>query len=313
MAQLQSWERSVALVKQVDWDTADDPDVTIPISSGANHSARIEELFDDDVRGQNAVVFDAAQGVGHGEVSIEGTYYPVEIGHILMAIFGADTISGAGDPYTHTFKGAASPPAYTLEFAHKDGTNLGARYAGAHCGSLSFSFDAAQGLLTYASQWMSRIPTVVTPQTPTPTASGVLAGWKFALTSTNLTGRLISGEINITRELEVRPIGGSQDPGAINIAALDATVTLRLIAEDLGDLSRYLTGLRQSVVLAATQGTPARGISFTLTDCDLNVEPVEYDFGNIGQVLTIQGRGIYNSTDAGPIQVALQNSRSTAY
>lgn len=311
MAQLQSWHRTVALAKETVWGTGVTPTDTIPVSDSTGQT-NIEEIFDDGYRGQAGLVYDAKQGVGHGEVSFDGPVFPVEIGHLLMAIFGQDTIAGTG-PYTHTFKVVALPPSYTIERLHGIAAAQAQRYTGARCGSLGFSWDSASGFLGFSSQWMSKMGSVVTGANPTATATGFFPGRLGVINSTNLTGRLVSGEFNLTRELEVRSVGGQQEPAHINVDRLDATLNLMLLAEDLSDYTRYLAGVRQSVDLVLDDTVANNSITFTITDCDLNAEPVEYDMGNIGQLVRIQGRGIFNATDVGPAQVVLENSRSTAY
>lgn len=311
MPQLQSWFRTIALAKESTWGTGVNPSITIPTSE-SNGVAQIEQIYDDGYRGLGGLVYDAKQGVGHGEVSFDGPVYPAEIGHLLMSIFGSDTVTGTG-PYIHTFKYANLPPSYTIERMHTSAANGGMRFTGSRCGSLSFSWDSASGFLSFSSQWMSKIPSKVTAQNPAPTAQGFFPGRLAVITSTNLTGRLVSGEVNLTRELEVRSVGGQQDPYGINVDRLDARLSIVLIVEDLTDFDRYLTGLRQSVVITLDDAAASRSIVFTFTDCDLNTEPLEYDMGNIGQLVRIQGRGIHNTTDAGPVQVALENGQASAY
>ena len=109
--------------REVTYGTAVPPQVTIPLSGDPAFNVIHEAIIDSGRRDSVAAMdFDAYQGVGRSDVSLEGMFYPEELGFILDAIMGAAASaepSTATTPktYNHVFKLAAAGPSYTWEFA----------------------------------------------------------------------------------------------------------------------------------------------------------------------------------------------------
>lgn len=313
MVQARTFEQQIGIAKETTPFTGVNPTVGMPITGGTLQ-AMIEEIYDEGRRGVASADFAAIQGAGHGEFSLEGFVYPESIGWLLKGMLGGEAVTGAGDPYEHEFSAAATPPTFTIEDTIIGGSNGGLRLTGSTLGSLGFSFDAGAGVLAYTSQWMGGIPSKVTPQALTfPTTAG-LAGWRAAVTSTNIASRIASGEINISRELQVVHTGtATQGPRNIAQGPIRVEGSFLLSLEDLTDFDRYLTDLTQSFVVVFDKATDNRRVEFTMTECNFNAEPWEPDRGGVAVFQRLSFRAIHNSTDGGPLTAIVENSRATAY
>lgn len=316
MVQARTFEQLVSVSKETVYGTGVAPTVTWPVTS-AGGSLQMTETFDQGRRAVGSRDFDAVPDGQHGEFQVEGFAYPVFMGYLLLAMMGSETLTGAADPYTHTFKMATTPPSLTLEenvFA--SGSNNGIRYTGYRPSTLNFSFDAEKGALTYSCQGLSLAPSKVTTALTAPTSElRPWSGWTAAITSTNLTSRVASGEINIGRELQVvHTATATQTPRWVNCGPLYAEGQLLVSVEDLSDFDAVLADTRQSLEISFTQtGSPARTITFTMSNVVLNAAPLDWDRGGVSTFVRYHWRALHNTTDAGPLSVALINNRATTY
>lgn len=315
MTMARSFQYKVALKKETAWGTPVVPDVTFPIMDGSG-TPQLPATYDNGKRGVATQDFDALLDAGYGEMQYSGWYYPDACSHALMGIFGTDTISGAADPYTHTFSLNVDTPSYTVEETYLAGTGGGVQYAGARFGSMGFKWDSNSGALEYSTTLQGKIPTVVTPATPSIGIEGAFEGWRGTVTATGLTTPCVTtqGEINLTRELQVIHTGcDSKDPSFVNVGAMTVEGTLQVAFNDMALFNLFLAGTRQSLVITFTKGTPAREIKFTMTDAFFGAQPPEWDRGGISVLMRLGFRGIYNATDAGSIKVAVKNAKALAY
>ena len=92
------------------------PQVTIPLSGDPAFNVIYESIVDSGRRDSIAAMdFDAYQGVGRSDISLEGMFYPEELGFILHAIMGrvdSSTVVVLG-PTTNAFTGANKAAAET--------------------------------------------------------------------------------------------------------------------------------------------------------------------------------------------------------
>ncbi len=315
MTQARSFQYQVALKKETVWGTGVAPDVTFPITDGSG-VPQIGATYDDGKRGVPTADFDALLDAGQGEMSYEGWLYPIAIGHPLMGIFGEDTVTGAADPYTHTFKQKIDVPSYTIEETYLSGANGGVRYTGARFAGLTLSWNAESGPLTYSTNLMSKLPTVVTPAAPAIGIETAFEGWRATITSTDLTSPCVvtQGEINLTRDLQVVHTGcDDQDPSFINAGPMRVEGSLQVAFTSMNLYNLFRNGVRQSFLLEFTKGSPVRELALTCTDAFFGAAPPEWDRGGISTFMRLSFRGIYNATDVGSCVVALKNSQATAY
>lgn len=311
-----TFEQIAAIKKETIYGTGVAPDTTWPVTS-ADTKLQMTETFDEGRRGVAAKAFDAVPDGMHGEFSCEGFAYPIFMGNLLLGLFGAEEISGAADPYSHTFTMASNPPSFTLEDTLIGGALGGLRLPGFRPGNMNFSFDAASGALTYSTSGLGLAPVKVTPALSAPTAElRPWSGWQCTVTSAGISSRVSSGEINITRELQVvHTATAVQTPRFINVGPIDIAGTLTVTLEDLSDFDAVLADTRQSLVVKFEQsdGGVERSIEFTMSNIVLNAQPIEFDRSGVSVFVKYGWRALYNDTDGGPGTVVLINSRATTY
>lgn len=303
----------MALAKETTWGTGVNPTVGLAITDGGI-VPQLPATYDNGRRGVASRDFAAVLDSGQGEATINGWVYPLSIGHFLMAMFGADTITGAADPYSHEFAIANTVPSYTIEEDVVSGTNGGIRSVGSRISSLGFSYESASGVLQYTSTWMGKIPALVTATNPAITSELPFESYLGTLTSTDFDCKAVSADITFTRDLHVEHTGcGTRDPYAITAGQVGIEGTVTLAVENMDEFTKFLASTTQSFTLSFTKGTPARSITFLLTTAFFGNSPLEYDRGQAGLRARLGFRGIHNATDAGPGIVTIQNSQAAAY
>lgn len=311
--QAHTWEQLVGVAKETVFNTAvTPPTVSFPVTD-FNISPQTAAIFDEARRSIASTTFDAVEGPGHSEFNFEGPVYPDLIGDFLNWIFGALDSVGASDPFVHTFS-LGDPPSYTIaETVDQDDATGEIQVAGARLSQLSFSYTTGEGMLSFTAQGMGGRPTraaIVIPAAAP--ADSPFPGWRGAVTSAGITGRVIGAEINIARDLEIVHTGeDDQDVKYVNRGPLGITGSLEVEMEDLSDFANALVSLRQSLVITFDDSANDRSIIFTMTDCHLNAQPLEMDRGNIGVRSRISFRAIHNATDAGEGTVAIENGVTT--
>lgn len=306
--QARSYEQQIGFVKEAVYGTGVNPTAGHPVTEFTG-SPQISLTMDQGRRGVGSRDFDAIPDAGHGEFTMDGFAYPVSIGDLLMGIMGTLNTVGTMDPWVHTFTRGDTPQSYTVEETLMAGATNGLRYVGARIGQLAFSYEAASGVLGYSSTWMSRIPATITPQTIVTTPSDApWPGWRGTVASTDLATKVTAMDLTITRELEVVHVGDDdQQSKYINPGPVGVEGTVTVVAEDMSAFDAYLANARQPLVLTFDDVTNERSIIFTMTDCDLGQSPIETDRGAVSVTHRLGFVGIHNTTDGGPISIALEN------
>ena len=312
--QVQAWRQAMALKKEVSWGTGVAPDVGLAITEGGI-VPQLPATYDNGKRGVASADFAAVLDAGHGEISANGWVYPINIGHFLQGMFGGSVKTGAVDPYTHTFSFANSVPSYTFEEDIVGGTMGGIRCAGSRCGTLAFNYEAASGALMYSSTWMGKIPTIVTMVPPAILVELPWEGWRGTVTSAGIDCRVVSSDINFTRELHVEHTGcDSKEPYCIVSGQVTVEGSMVVAVETMDDLTMFLAGTIQPWALKFTQpGPPIRSIEFIVTSAFMGASPLEYDRGQAGLRASLSFRGLHNATDVGSAKVVLVNGQTTVY
>jgi hypothetical protein len=308
VSQYRRLQTGVALVKETTWGTGVNPVYVLP-STELSESPQYNVIIDQGMRaGLGARDFKSVQGGGWGEFGIEGFVYPEATSHVLLGIMGAVGVTGGG-PYEHTMTMGNNPPSFTVENMLDSAANSGLRYTGARVGNISLSFAAADGVLEYSSQWMSKIPTKVTAINPAlANDNDPFAGWRGTVTSTGLTAIIVSGEMSIERELEVvHTAQNAQDPRIVNVGALGVSGRLVITAEDMTIFDAWKAHTTQSFAITFTYGASAI-ITITLTSANLGDGPLEIDRSGVGVTFAVPFRGLYNATDAGPLKIVVTNA-----
>lgn len=288
--------------KETTWGTAATPTYFIPFED-VKPNDNITTVDDQGVRGVMATTFNTLQSIAQGEMEVSGDVFPDSIGLYLLAMLGSDNVTGTTTK-THAFKlGTTQPPSLTMAFY--DGTSM-RNYAGQIISDLEFTW-AKNAALKYDVKGVGKKSATATAATPSITTTVPLMGWNFGLTiggtaDLNLSGFKLSFKRKVT---PVQTANNSQDMQACYAGGLEVTGSMTFEKADDTELSAFLNGTKQAIVLTGTQATTSYGITFTITNGIFTKAPVSLkDLVEID----VDFNGIYNTTDGGPAAVTLINA-----
>ncbi|MFG2412271.1 phage tail tube protein [Streptomyces goshikiensis] len=216
---------------------------------------------------------------------------------------------------THTFKQSTSvaKPTYSLTDSNVNETW---GYPGCMLSEVGFKIDP-KGMATLDAKVTGWIPTIQTGlASPTFTALQPLLGWQWAMTNAGASStRGLSYDLTLKRSTDaLHASNGSQQPREVFSGVLDADIKYKAIYESTADYNLYLQALQtQPTTAVLTQPITAGGASLTLTTTTPGWSKGGYDTGGVYVTADFEINGIYNSTDAGAIQVVLKNWVTAAY
>lgn len=300
--------------KETTWGDGAAPTCLIPVNP-PSITVNYEQILDNSLRGIAAADFESYQGVGHIEGSLEGPFYPNEIGHMLLGIMGTGTYA-TGTVSTHTFSLSPTTPSYAIQDENGIQTY---RYSGVKFGSFGLRFNSAEGMLTYTSSFMGKERTQpATGAIPADATSAPFLGWQSTCTVGSVTGfgKVTEGEINLTREVVLHYAdSGSQAPAMMYVGPLEVTARATLYFDSQSDYDRYLEKTKEKFEMTWTYGTGTdeRELTFTASKMDFGDGAAEIDRSGSSLTLAYTMRALYNTTDGGPCKWTLKNNRTGAY
>lgn len=271
----------------------------------------VDEIIDDSTRGDASYDYAVYAGMGRSNIEVEAPAYPVEIGYFLYGIMGSTSYATG----THTFTVGNSVPSFSIE----DDDPVQARvYTGCQVSAFSLRFNRAEGLVTFNSKLMGKLPTTTTSTSLSDSTGKPWIGWTGTFTVDGVAAaKLISGELNWERSQEPSPhANNSQDMARLDTGRIRYTASL-VFDGNADELLTYLTN---------TNGTPTpKAVVISFTNADSNVitvtstqatflaEGMKRDMGANAKRLSVGMRGVRNTTDGGPVKITISNSKSTAY
>jgi hypothetical protein len=309
----------VQIGKETTWGTAVAATAIIPVNADPTFSSEFAAVRDQGRRGLASMDYQLLQGGGSAAITLDGNATPIGVGHLLYAVFGSvSTGAAVSSVYPHTFSVGSTTPAYTIEDANPTQTR---KYAGAKASEVAFAFTAADGMLTARSTWRSKTgatgsaTTGLTAETAKPWL-GIDASISLASVS---NARVTSFDLTIAREQNAIHAAGSRDPIRIDEGPLECTGSIAFDAgaSPVDDLAKYIGSsgafTEEAMVIACSYGatTTLRAITFTLTNANYGEGPATRDLGTGLYQVTLNFRGIYNTTDSGPLKVLLNNTQSS--
>lgn len=308
----------VQIGRETTWGTGVAATDVIPVTADPGFATEYAAVRDQGRRGLASMDYALLQGGGMTTVTLEGNATPIGIGHGLYAILGAvSTGSAVSGVYPHTFSVAATVPSYTIEDANPVQAR---RVIGAKCSDLALAFTANDGMLTAKTTWIGK------PVATTTATSGLTAEtanpWLGIDATVSLAGvsnaRVTSFDLTIARSQDAIHAAGSRDPIRIDEGpvechgsiAFDAGTTL------VDDVAKYVTAgsyTTEAMVVTCSYGATStlRSVAFTLTNANYGEGPATRDLGNGLYQITLNFRGIYNTTDGGPVKVVLNNTKTS--
>ncbi|KIF00855.1 hypothetical protein PL81_38735 [Streptomyces sp. RSD-27] len=216
---------------------------------------------------------------------------------------------------THTFKQSTSvaKPTYSLV---DNNTFESWGYPGCMLSEVGLKIDP-KGVATLDAKltgWIGSVQTGLAA--PTFTNVQPMLGWQWAMTNAGASStRGLSYDLTLKRATDaIHASNGSQQPREVFSGVLDADIKYKAIYESDTDYNLYLQALQSQPTSAVlTQPITAGGTSLTLTTTTPGWSKGGYDKGGVYVTADFEINGIYNSTDAGAIQVVLKNWVSAAY
>jgi len=309
-----SYMSKIGFVKEATFGVGGSPTVMLPVAP-FSFTIPYEQILDDSLRGLVAKDYAAYQGVGRIEGSLEGNFYPEELGHFLLGILGSVTTSGTAAPYEHTFKFAATPPSFAFT---DDNPVQNYRYFGMMFSEFALRFNSAEGLLTWTAsligQGRGKVPTDTVPSEAT---KAPFRGWMTTVyigSTASPYGKVLEGEITIAREVTLHYTGeGIQYPGTAFAGPIEVRGRLTLFWDSDKDYDRYINKTQElvKIVWKYGSGTGLKELTFTAEKVDFGEGPVELDRSGPTITLAYDMRALYNTTDAGSCRFILKNAQSS--
>jgi hypothetical protein len=166
---------------------------------------------------------------------------PKTIGALLYAATGADTITGAGDPFTHTFKTGLDLPYWTLFTTH--GVEK-YQFTDAKLDTLELSWDRSGALMAKTS-WLAcalAFPASYTAGTDERPGGGLIKGAGGTFTVDGAAAIVKAGTIKIDNSLEAVMGAASVQPADVFPGEHILTVDLTIVPADMTEFRTVITG-----------------------------------------------------------------------
>lgn len=271
----------------------------------------IKYIPDKGFRGVAAETFGQYQGPTSAEFSYDLDWYPTNTATILTNILGPDTKTGSVAPVTHTFNLAASqPPGFS--FTDYDGINQ-RQMNGSMLSEVDFKFTPETGLTASIKGQSLSLASSAGALTPTYVAEPPLLGWEAALTIGGAADVLmVSFDLSLKRKLSLQYTAQStQAPYCVWAGPLTATGKLTFDVNSDAEMAYYLNNTQPATVITLTAPTTSYSIAFQMTKCAFTKG--SWNTGKDWLQADFDIEGVYNATDAGPIEIIVKNALTTAY
>lgn len=263
----------------------------------------IRKVEDQARRGVLSKTFRVYNTVQSAKIEFDMDAYPELLGYFFKGILGQGTVTGTG-PYTHTFKVVNSlPPSYTI-FDYNTITYR--QYAGAVLHDLSLKFDT-ENMLKVSAKFESFASVTTTSQANSDTTTDAFRGFQATLQlggspNTNLVG----GEISIKRDVKlIYGANNTQNPTKFSAGRIEVTGKLTFDIDDESEWLLYRNGTQPSLQLLFTRDANTT-LQFTCSKIDITKAHIDrsQEFLRVD----MDFKALYNTTDAGMIQIQLKNS-----
>lgn len=312
---IQSFRSYAAIVPETSWGTLAAPstaDHFLEGYSAIKNSTEYDEIRDEGYRSLGSKTFAYYHGFAMSKLGFDILPYPKNLGHFLMGVMGADSVSGV-DPYTHamTVLNTGLPKSYTVCDFDATISNW-RRYAGSFIESLTFTYASTGALKCAVSMVGKREDTSGAVVTPVFATDTTFLPFQNVLTFNGSgSDKLIGMSLKLSRKYEeVFGSGGTQDLTGAGVGPLEVTGTLTFAPSDAGEYLAYFNNSQPAVDLTFTNGVNV--LTFHMSTCALH-KATQFNRDNPNVKLSAAFDGIYNATDGGPIKVTLINHKSGAY
>lgn len=297
------------------------PTIWIPVD-GPKWSPKQTTLTDQNLRGFMGDAYGQQLGSRYDEVSYKTYIYQDSImAHFRAILGGADTVTGAADPYTHKVAlsngsgtDGAQPPSYTVFLYMGNGKSK--QIPGCVLGDLKFTGKANE-LPTIDVTWTGLQAVDITAPTNTPSTAAPMPPQTMAITvgGTNL-GKYSDLSIGYKRDIKpILTLNGSSAPQAIYVGQLEVTGSFTAVWQGVTDtdLTNFLTNVQPALSVVIN---PAGDSVHTFTQ---QCSKIAYDSADPQPsssdwlTLSVAFKALMNTTDAigggqSPAQAILLNT-----
>lgn len=305
-----SYLTKVGIAKETTWGSSTPPSYLLPVEP-PTFTLNYEQILDQSLRGLPVLDYAAYQGVGQIEASMEGNFYPEELGLLLFSAMGSCATTGGAAPYTHTFTVGSHPPAISIQDENDIETY---RYTGCMVSELTLTFNAAEGLLSWSSTMVGK-EKVDSPAEaiPAEATTAPFRSWHLcaAIGAQDPLGKILEGEITLSRDINLHFTDcGSQWAGTAFAGPLEVTGRVTIFFDSASDYDRYIDKDQEAFSLTWEYGagTALKSLEFLATKMDFGDSPAEIDRSEASVTLAYTMRGLYNTTDSGNCQFILKNA-----
>ncbi len=297
----------VGLNVEASWGAGGSPVTIFPIEDWSL-TGPYEQILDNAARGVSAKDFQAYQGVGRAEASLEGNVFPDLFGYILRLVFGGVS-SGSVAPYVHTFTMADPPSAAVTEY------NVVRQHQGVgmYAGELKLTFNPSEGALGYTLSLTGKQLGTVNYVFPTELHINkpFFLGWQGSVSMGGTWFRVVEGDLTIAREIELHyNLQNSQYPGTAYASAPEVTGTFTVDYTEAADYDRYRLHQQGSVDLYWVIDAN-HSLKIELGSVDFGESPVELDRSGAAISFGYGWRGLYQTALGGAARAILTCDTAT--
>lgn len=284
----------------------------------------IYETFQDQtLRGNASLDQEVYQSVSRVEATVEGPFYPLELGFFLLALLGSESLATGGSTGAHTFVGKTSDlPSLALK-VDDDVTTAVANRGHVHSGMMPTSFGlrfaAAEGILTYTSSFTGKSRATSTDALPSYATVTPFLNWQGTYdTDTNSIGtaHLIDMDLTINRPpslLYTLSEGGtSQTARRYDAGPIEVTGRFTMDFTSIDQYTAYEANTDVSLSVTFSDGSNNK-LVVEVPNMKLLDAPMEISRSDISLQAIYSFRGIHASAYNAPIKFVLTNTRQTVY
>jgi hypothetical protein len=286
---------------EASWGAGGSPAIVLPVADW-KLTGPYEQILDNAARGVPAKDFQAYQGVGRCEGSLEGNVFPDLFGYHLRCMFGSVS-SGSVSPYVHTFV-MSTPPSMALT---EDNVVRQHQGVGMMAGELKLSFNPAEGALGYTLALQGKQLGTVNYVFPSELhlTKPFFLGWQGSVSLGGTWFRVIEGDLTITREIEIHyNLQNSQYPGTAYAGAPEVTGSFTIDYTAGADYDYYRLHQQGSVNMKWIIDSNHM-LEIQLGSVDFGESPVELDRSGASVTLGYAWRGLYQSVLGGAARAIL--------
>jgi hypothetical protein len=279
-------------------------------------AVKLEDLVEDNVdesfRGQASADQGFYPGFRSARATITQPFAQFPTGYLLKAFFGTDVVTGAGDPFTHTYTELDTGPPATYTITVFDATTATAR-ALTNCILQRLRFTlASKGLVVCEAVFLGKFDALQTKPTAVYDTSPHYVPYQMAATINSIAStRVIQWETICEREVEpVFGFSGTQDLTTVSGNRIRVTGSAIWAPQDNTEIDYYRAG---TVVPISLLFTNTAGHTFTWQQTATRlINGTFVDQSGPYARVNAKYRAIRNATDAGPATAILLNAVAVA-